>query len=120
MKNNFILFASLFLFISPQLLGQTNPLLIPPILTGPVYNLNMQHGSYNLQTVGPSATMGYNGDILGPTLILNDGEDITLNVTNNIGEPTTTHWHGLHVSPDNDGGPILLSLLTRPGLLNLR
>ena len=24
---------------------------------------------------------------------------------NNLDEPTTLHWHGLHVSPENDGGP---------------
>ena len=28
-----------------------------------------------------------------------------MNVTNSIGEETTVHWHGLHVAPENDGGP---------------
>lgn len=103
MKSLFVILSTL--LFSNLLLGQTNPLYIPPTLTGPVYNLNMQHGTYNIHGGGPSATMGYNGDILGPTLIMNAGDNVTLNVTNSIGEETTTHWHGFHVSPENDGGP---------------
>ena len=105
MKTYSFLYLASILFISNSILSQTNPLLIPPVLNGPVYNLNMQHGMHNLQDVGPSATMGYNGDILGPTLIMNAGDDVTLNVTNSIGEETTTHWHGLHIAPEDDGGP---------------
>jgi bilirubin oxidase len=29
-----------------------------------------------------------------------------------LGEPTTIHWHGLHVSPENDGGP---HIIIQPG-----
>jgi len=36
---------------------------------------------------------------------MNRGDDVVLNVTNELGEITTTHWHGMHVSPENDGGP---------------
>ncbi len=82
-----------------------NPLLIPPVMNGPVYNLEMQHGTH---TFGPgitTPTMGFNGDILGPTLILNKGDHVDISVLNSIGEETTVHWHGLHVSPENDGGP---------------
>src|SRR5690606_24036249 len=25
--------------------------------------------------------------------------------TNSLGEATTLHWHGMHVAPENDGGP---------------
>lgn len=30
---------------------------------------------------------------------------VTLNVINNLNVATTMHWHGLHVAPENDGGP---------------
>jgi FtsP/CotA-like multicopper oxidase with cupredoxin domain len=50
-------------------------------------------------------TKGYNGDYLGPTLVVRSGSDVTLNVTNNIGVTTTTHWHGMHVPAVMDGGP---------------
>ena len=50
-------------------------------------------------------TYAFNERYLGPTLIMNKGDDIQINVTNSIGESTTVHWHGMHVSPANDGGP---------------
>lgn len=49
--------------------------------------------------------MGVNGNILGLTIILQKHQQVTLNVNNQLGEPTTIHWHGLHVAPENDGGP---------------
>ena len=82
-----------------------NPLYIPPVLNGPVYHLEMQHGTHTFFPGLPSNTMGFNGNILGPTLILNKGTHIDISVLNSIGEETTVHWHGLHVSPENDGGP---------------
>jgi len=104
MKKINIFCTCLIIFISLCGSAQTNPLLIPPVMTGPVYNLNMQKDT-TYWFDHPFATMGYNGNILGPTLIWNKGEDITLNVTNNLGATTTTHWHGAHVAPENDGGP---------------
>ncbi len=82
-----------------------SPLLVPPTLTGPVYNLSMDHGATQLLDGAATPTAGYNGSILGPTLIMNAGDFVTLNVENNLGEETTTHWHGLHVAPEDDGGP---------------
>lgn len=82
-----------------------NALRVPPALNGPVYNLNMAAGTVQFNPGPATPTAGYNGDILGPTLIMNAGEFVTLNVTNNLGEDTTTHWHGMHVTPEDDGGP---------------
>lgn len=92
-----------------MLVAQYNTLPIPPVLNGPIYNLNVQHGIHDfnpLDTIPPSTNaMGYNGNILGPTLIMQAGQRVQMNVTNSIGEPTTVHWHNLHVSSENDGGP---------------
>lgn len=82
-----------------------NALLIPPTLTGPEYNLNMARGTVQFRNGPATPTAGYNGNILGPTLIMSRGDFVTLNVTNNLGEDTTTHWHGMHVKPQDDGGP---------------
>ena len=82
-----------------------NALRVPPALTGPEYNLNMAAGTVQFNPGPATPTAGYNGDILGPTLIMNAGEFVTLNATNNLGEDTTTHWHGMHVTPEDDGGP---------------
>src|SRR5680860_575093 len=33
------------------------------------------------------------------------GETVRVNVTNRIGDPSTLHWHGLHLPASADGGP---------------
>ncbi|MCB9290731.1 MAG: multicopper oxidase domain-containing protein [Lewinellaceae bacterium] len=82
-----------------------NALFIPETLTGSSINLNLQSGQVAFYDGFITNTIGYNQDILGPTLILEKGSDVTLNVANNLSETTTLHWHGLHVSAKNDGGP---------------
>lgn len=82
-----------------------NPLAIPPILTGTEINLNLQNGQIEFYNGFTTNTIGYNQAILGPTLILEKGSEVTINVANNLDEPTTLHWHGMHVSAENDGGP---------------
>lgn len=49
--------------------------------------------------------MGVNGSLLGPTLLLKKGTQVQMNVKNNLADTTTIHWHGIHVAPQNDGGP---------------
>ncbi len=82
-----------------------NQLLIPPTLTGTSINLTLQNGTHQFYPGINTNTMGANGNILGPTLILNQGDFVNFSVTNNIGDTTTVHWHGMHVSAENDGGP---------------
>lgn len=43
--------------------------------------------------------------ILGPTLRWTSRQQTVIGVTNNLGEATTTHWHGAEVPPQMDGGP---------------
>lgn len=95
------------IFSCNSLLAQ-NPLNIPPALTGTTFNLNIQNGISSFYTGTTTPTYGINGIWMAPTIIVNNGDSITLNVTNSltgIGNSTTIHWHGLHVSPENDGGP---------------
>ncbi|HRI26432.1 MAG TPA: multicopper oxidase domain-containing protein [Chitinophagales bacterium] len=89
----------------PYLLAAQNPLFIPDTLSGTNINLTLQTGSVNFYPGIPTATMGANGNLLGPTLILNKHQYVTINVNNQLPENTTLHWHGLHVAPENDGGP---------------
>src|SRR5687768_6564076 len=74
-----------------------NALLIPPTLSGTTFNLNVQADSTEFFPGHMTPTYGVNGNILGPTLILNKGDNVTLNVTNQLSTTTTMHWHGLHV-----------------------
>ncbi|MCF6347578.1 MAG: multicopper oxidase domain-containing protein [Flavobacteriaceae bacterium] len=82
-----------------------NSLLIPSTLSGTDINLTLQNGTHQFYNGIDTNTMGANGNILGPTLILNNGDFVNFTVNNQLAETTTIHWHGLHVSPENDGGP---------------
>ena len=82
-----------------------NALFIPGTLAGSSINLNLQSGQVGLYDGFLTNTIGYNQDMLGPTILLDKGQDVTLNVANELTETTTLHWHGLHVSAENDGGP---------------
>jgi len=90
--------------ILPNSLGQ-GKLFIPSVLSGEEINLSFQKGQVAFLDGIMTNTYGYNQDYLGPTLLLNKGDAVRLNVTNNLSETTTVHWHGMHVSPENDGGP---------------
>jgi len=50
--------------------------------------------------------MGYafNQQIPGPRIRVTEGDHLRINVTNNLPEPTTVHWHGL-ILPNNMDGP---------------
>lgn len=87
------------------LLTAQNQLIIPELLTGNEFNLSLQHGNTQLFDGVATQTMGVNGPNLAPTLIFENGDFININVTNNLDEETTIHWHGMHISPENDGGP---------------
>ncbi|MFT4625227.1 MAG: FtsP/CotA-like multicopper oxidase with cupredoxin domain [Myxococcota bacterium] len=84
---------------------------IPPELTGVevdgrwVYELTARPGTHHFGLGLSAATLGYNGDILGPTLRLRRGRPVTIHVTNGLDEVTTAHWHGAHVPAQMDGGP---------------
>lgn len=82
-----------------------NALNIPTVLSGTNINLTLQNDTTPFLSGQMTTTMGANGNILGPTLVLNQGDFVNFNVTNQLVDTTTIHWHGLHVSPDNDGGP---------------
>ncbi len=84
---------------------------IPPLDEGVVvdgkrtFNLLMQHSSTEFFQGVQTPTAGYNGSFLGPTLLMRKGDEVVLNVTNQLGMRTTTHWHGFHVPAIMDGGP---------------
>ena len=99
-----VFFFSAFCISSLNTFSQ-NPLFIPDTLSGTVFNLNVQSGIEQFIGTNNTPTYGYNGNFLGPTLLINKGDSITMNVTNSITQPTTVHWHGFHVAAMNDGGP---------------
>jgi FtsP/CotA-like multicopper oxidase with cupredoxin domain len=52
-----------------------------------------------------SAVYAYNGSVPGPTLEVREGDRVIVHFRNNLPEPTTVHWHGLHIPFTADGSP---------------
>jgi blue copper oxidase len=88
-----------------------NPLSIPPLLEGTsdgsvkTYSLTIAAGKSEFLQGLLTPTIGINGPYLGPTIRCRAGEQIAISVKNTLEEPTTLHWHGLHVPARHDGGP---------------
>lgn len=95
---------SLSFLTSTFVIGQ-NPLNIPTAITSTSINLTLQEGITNFYPGITTNTMGANGALLGPTVIMNQGDFVNITVNNQLTEETTVHWHGLHVKPEDDGGP---------------
>ena len=88
---------------------QAGTLPIPRLLDardhGQRIGLRAQEGETTFFPGRRSATMGYNGSYLGPTLRVHRGDDVTVTVSNNLSADTTVHWHGLLVPGELDGSP---------------
>lgn len=71
-----------------------------------------------LQVAGTVALLGgrsahlfaFNGQVPGPILEANPGDDVTIRLTNNLGEPTNLHFHGLHIPPTGAADNIFRSV----------
>ncbi|MGL1933285.1 MAG: multicopper oxidase domain-containing protein [Desulfotalea sp.] len=89
-----------------------NPLPIPPILEATriksgnkSFELTVQNGETSFFQGITTPTMGYNGNYLGPTIKVRNGDDVMFKIQNTLHQETTVHWHGLHVPANWDGGP---------------
>ena len=84
-------------------------LAMPPLLdtreTGRL-SLTTTSGSSSFFGGPATTTAGFNQAYLGPTILMQNGE-LAAEVQNTLDEPISTHWHGLLVPGENDGGPHL-------------
>jgi FtsP/CotA-like multicopper oxidase with cupredoxin domain len=81
---------------------------IPPLVDlrpGAPVTLTARVGETEFFPGKASPTAGYNRNLLGPTLRVRSGDEVTLVVRNELPELTTVHWHGLLVPAAVDGGP---------------
>lgn len=89
-----------------------NALMIPPLLAPTVvgnvmrFELSITDSQHVFGEGQAATTLAYNGQsIFGPTLLWRSGEFVSVEVTNDLAEITTTHWHGADVPAAADGGP---------------
>lgn len=103
-NRNMKFLVAIIISISGFSYGQ-NQLFIPPTIESSTINLTLQEGVTQFYPGINTNTMGANGALLGPTLIMTDGDNVNITVNNQLPDTTTIHWHGMHVAPQNDGGP---------------
>jgi len=93
------------------LLSNSNALNIPTLNTGEliegkrVFNLSIAKGQTEFFDGVSTDTIGINQTFLGTTLRASEGETVQFNISNQMDETTTVHWHGMHLPARMDGGP---------------
>jgi CopA family copper-resistance protein len=83
-------------------------------VTGPVIDLTVGHGPRMVQG-RKGLGIAVNGSVPGPLIRLKQGQDVRFNVTNQLGEDTSIHWHGLLLPFHMDGVPGISFPGIRPG-----
>ena len=61
------------------------------------------------------STWAYNGQLTGPLIGGNVGDRLQAELTNNLTDPSSVHWHGLALRNDMDGVPGLTQSPVAPG-----
>jgi blue copper oxidase len=101
------LYIASLLFVSFISKAQYNTIPIPEALYGTTFDLNIHESVKQIKATGNQTVTGSinNETFWGPTLFINKGDVVHMNVTNNLNESTTVHWHGMHLPAVMDGGP---------------
>jgi len=105
MRSILFLFSCLF---SAYLSAQTyNSLWIPDTLSGSNITLTIKDTFAQLRATGNQTITGgiNNSQFWGPTIFINKGDTVHMNVLNKLNDSTTIHWHGMHLPAVMDGGP---------------
>lgn len=83
----------------------TTPLVLPAVV-GNTTTLTAQKIIANIDNFGNVSSLGFTANgLLGPTLKVNSGSDVNINLINQLNEKTNIHWHGLKVPANMDGHP---------------
>jgi FtsP/CotA-like multicopper oxidase with cupredoxin domain len=86
--------------------GTGAELVEPPVLrsSGGVLQVRLEAAESRLELAGRAATtLDYNGGLPGPTLHVQPGDRLQVELVNMLAEPTNLHVHGLLVSPEGNG-----------------
>ena len=95
------------IFLTFHAKGQSyNNLWIPDTLSGTNFNLRIIDTFAQIVNTGNQTITGaINGKFWGPTIFVNKGDQIQMNVQNKLKDSVTIHWHGMHLPAVMDGGP---------------
>jgi FtsP/CotA-like multicopper oxidase with cupredoxin domain len=60
---------------------------------------------YDAGVSGAAGAPDIGGPVIGPLIDVREGDTVEIRFVNNLPQPSTIHWHGLPVPPDQDGNP---------------
>jgi FtsP/CotA-like multicopper oxidase with cupredoxin domain len=73
--------------------------------------VNLQAGLEPVMVGGrPAELLTFNGQVPGPRLVARPGDQVRIHLTNYLHHPTNLHYHGLHISPQNNGDNVFLQV----------
>lgn len=119
MKKTTLLFSLTYLLLLANIaFSQYTALNIPEAYygvsgsNGKTFTLNIHENVKQFISTIPSTVTGAidvgtatSNTFWGPTLIMDKGDVVHMDVTNNLNESSTIHWHGSHLPAIMDGGP---------------
>ena len=88
----------------------------PPVLasTDGLLQTRLEAAQGPVRIAGRRANaLSYNGGLPGPTLHLQPGDRLRVQLVNRLNNPTNLHVHGLHVSPEGNGDNAFVTV--KPG-----
>ena len=82
----------------------SNTAIQSPEISGDVIGLTIAETPFRIDKFDATATT-INGSVPGPLIRLQEGQNVTLKVTNHLKETSSIHWHGILLPPNMDGVP---------------
>jgi FtsP/CotA-like multicopper oxidase with cupredoxin domain len=76
---------------------------VPPTGETRRFELTVERAGWELLPGVETEAVTFNGTVPGPTIRVTEGDSVEIAVRNDLDEPTSIHWHGLHVPNDQDG-----------------
>jgi FtsP/CotA-like multicopper oxidase with cupredoxin domain len=80
-----------------------------------VFELEVSVIEWNILPDEQLMAYAFNRQVPGPTIRLTVGDGVRINVTNNLPEETSVHWHGLVVPNEMDGPAYITQRPIEPG-----
>lgn len=96
--------------------GKGNQLLRPRMENGvKVFDLTARKVQWQVEPGRTVEAWAYNGQVPGPQIRVREGDEVRINLKNELEESTSIHFHGLEVPNDQDGVTYLTQPPVKPG-----
>ncbi|NCT39878.1 multicopper oxidase family protein [Bacillus sp. EB93] len=85
------------------------------ILTGKTFNIIAKEANHQLNEKVNVTAWTFNGSVPGSQIRVKEGEDLKINLKNELPDPVSIHWHGIPLPNNMDGIPGVTQNAVQPG-----